>query len=317
MPHARRSTPKNWWIVLPTAVILLAALALTSTSQAAPGAETQTLAPQPQEQELPCQGCHPEEHTAWQGSSHASAAGGVNGSLAAGVTCEACHGKYKEGHPKAETMQLPMESTTCRTCHATEFMQWESSQHAEARIDCYDCHQAHTQGLRLGSVEKLCSACHTDEQTEAAHSIHGISGVDCTSCHMSELMIDAANLTDGAKAPLSNHTFAVASDVCTRCHTGAAHKSTGSSQSGGQAGSASQSASATGAAIASPATLATEQQSQRVDELELQLNDAEKRITDLRNIAVVSMGLSLGVGGALGLLVGIGVTALLNRRKSE
>ena len=112
MLHARLSTPKNWWIVLPTAVILLAALVLTSTSQAAPAAEAQTLAPQPQEQELPCQGCHPEEHTAWQGSPHASAAGDVSGSLPAGVTCEACHGKYKEGHPKAETMELPMESTT-------------------------------------------------------------------------------------------------------------------------------------------------------------------------------------------------------------
>ncbi len=149
---------------------------------------------------------------------------------AEGVTCEACHGAYKEGHPKAETMQLPMESTTCRTCHQTAFAQWEVSQHAEAKIDCYDCHQAHTQGLRLGSIEKLCSACHTDEQTDAAHSMHGISGVDCASCHMSEQMKDAADLTGGARTSMSNHTFAVASDVCTRCHTGAAHKSTGSSQ---------------------------------------------------------------------------------------
>lgn len=339
MRRDRRSVLKNWWIVLPTAVILMAALALTSTSQAAPVVEAQPLLTQLlfQEQELPCQGCHPEEYTAWQGTTHANAVmdpafkdellqshdpsvclpchttgfdTGTGEFHAEGVTCEACHGAYKEGHPKAETMQLPMESTTCRTCHQTAFAQWEVSQHAEAKIDCYDCHQAHTQGLRLGSIEKLCSACHTDEQTDAAHSMHGISGVDCASCHMSEQMKDAADLTGGARTSMSNHTFAVASDVCTRCHTGAAHKSTGSSQTVNTADSGAETAATTTTQVVEP-------QGQRVQELEQQLNDVQKRTNDLRNVAVVSMGLSLGVGGALGLLVGVGVAALLGRRKSE
>ncbi len=75
MLRDRRSVLKNWWIVLPTAVILMAALALTSTSQAAPVVEAQPLLTQLlfQEQELPCQGCHPEEYTAWQGTTHANA----------------------------------------------------------------------------------------------------------------------------------------------------------------------------------------------------------------------------------------------------
>lgn len=341
MLRNRRSTLKNWWIVLPTAIILMMALALTSTSQAAPAVEAQPLLTRLlfQEQELPCQGCHPEQYAAWQGTTHANAAmdpafkdeflkshdpsaclpchttgfdTGTGEFHAEGVTCEACHGAYKEGHPKAETMQLPMESATCRVCHGTAFDQWETSKHAESKIDCYDCHQAHSQGLRMGNVENLCSACHSDQQTEAAHSIHGISGVDCASCHMSEQMKDISDPTGGANASMSNHTFAVASDVCTRCHTGAAHKTDGVGQTG-----LSQTTGATSVGTAATTTQADELKSQRVQELEQQLNEAQKRTTDLRNVAVVSMGLSLGVGGVVGLLIGIGATALLGRRKPQ
>jgi formate-dependent nitrite reductase cytochrome c552 subunit len=153
-------------------------------------------------------------------------------------------------------------------------------------------------------VQNLCSACHTDEQTTMAHSTHGISGVDCASCHMSEQAKGAADAAGSTKMTISNHTFAVASDVCTRCHTGSAHKSVGLTQTTGT----------TGASASIPVA---ELQSQRVEELEQQLNDAQKRTNDLRNVAVASMGLSLGVGGVVGLLVGVGATALLGRRKSQ
>ena len=81
-------------------------------------------------------------------------------------------------------MTLPMESKTCRTCHTEIFTKWEDSQHGAKNVDCFDCHVAHSQGLRLEPAEKLCSACHTDEQTKLSHEVHGISGINCVSCHM-------------------------------------------------------------------------------------------------------------------------------------
>lgn len=323
---------RGWWVILPTALILILVLALTSTSQAAPAPQPQPLLTQLlfQEQQTPCQSCHPEEQAAWKNSVHAQAVldpafqeqlgkshnqeaclachttgfdAGHGTFMAEGVTCEACHGAYKEGHPKSETMQLPMESATCRMCHTAAFEQWETSQHAANQIDCFDCHQAHTQGLRLGSQEKLCAACHSDEQTNLAHSKHGISGVDCMSCHMSSQMKETSD-TGGIELAMSNHSFTVASDVCIRCHADSSHPET----------AANQLNTSTQAEEAAPAS---ELQSRRLAELEQQVTAAEKQAGDLRNLAVLGMGLTLGIGGALGMVVGVGGATLLRRRKTQ
>ncbi len=326
------TSARGWWLILPTALILAVVLGLTYTAQAAPvPASPRALLTELlfQEQQPLCQSCHPEQYNAWQGTTHARAAMdpafqeqlkqahnptaclachttgfdiGTGAFLAEGVTCEACHGPYKEGHPKAETMQLPMESETCRLCHLNTFVQWENSPHAARKIDCFDCHQAHTQGLRLDSPAKLCAACHTDEQTKLAHSVHGISGVDCTSCHMAPQKQPTAS-TAGMELPISNHSFTVASDVCVRCHASSAHKESSPGQIATVAG--------TGAANSRELEL----QARRVQELEQQVNDAQNQLQKLRNLAVVSMGLMLGVGGVLGLLAGIGLASLMNKGK--
>ncbi len=325
---------RGWWLVLPTALILAVVLALTHTAQAAPMPATPRTALTGllfQEQQPLCQTCHPEQYAAWQGTIHARAAMdpafqeqlhkvhnpaaclachttgfdvGTGTFLAEGVTCEACHGPYKEGHPKAETMQLPLESDTCRLCHLDTFLQWEDSPHAARKIDCFDCHQAHTQGLRLGDAQTMCAACHTEEQTRLAHSVHGIAGVDCVSCHMTPSKLPAASAA-GATRPMSNHSFMVASEVCIRCHTSSAHPES--------AAEPIATAVRTGAASARELEL----QARRVQELEQQVNAAQVQQRNLRNLAVVSMGLMLGVGGVMGFVIGVGLATLVNRRKGS
>ncbi len=325
-----RRSARAWLPVLPTLIIAIVVLTLTSNAQAAPVVQrvrlTELLF---QTQEPLCQTCHVAEYEAWKNTTHAKATldpvfqeqlskthnqeaclachttGFDSGSgefMAEGVTCEACHGAHKEGHPKAETMQLPMESNTCRLCHLTTFAQWETSQHAANRIDCFDCHQAHTQGLRLGSQEKLCAACHSDEKTRLSHSVHGITGVDCNGCHMTP-QAGTVNHPTGSTTQISDHTFTVASDVCVRCHSSSIHSTTENPK--------------TTASNAASTALAAELQSQRVAELEQALNAAQQRTTDLRNLAIVAMGLTLGVGGMIGLLLGVGGAVLLARRKQS
>jgi hypothetical protein len=239
----------GWWAVIPTLAITGLMLFLTGTSGAAPAAQPRVLLTNVlfQQQTPVCQSCHADEYRAWQAGSHAKAtlapafkdalskAGdqaacltchttGFDTSsgkfLSEGVTCEACHGPYRAGHPNAATMQLPMASDTCHVCHQQTFTEWQASAHAGKNIECFDCHQAHSQGLRAGSVNELCGTCHSDKQTEMAHATHGINGVDCVSCHMSKELVSNGS---GMQIMAPRHTFKVSADVCAGCHEATIH----------------------------------------------------------------------------------------------
>lgn len=330
----RHAPARGWLIILPTLAILALVLFLTDTTSAASlplRVQTRTDQLTLQEQQPMCQTCHAEEYAVWKDSTHAKATldpvfqeqlakshnqdeclkchttGFDTGSgkfMSEGVTCEACHGEFKEGHPAGQTMTLPSDAGTCRMCHEAAFAGWEKSKHAAQQIECFDCHQAHTQGVRTGSPETLCAACHSDEQTKLAHSVHGINGVDCGSCHMVKEMTDTADVS-AAHGSASSHTFAVPADVCNRCHSDATHQ-TGSTQA------------TTSQAPQGPAgTDQTALTSTRVKELETELNAAEKRLDSLRSVAVVGLGLALGVGGFLGLIVGVAGMSLWRPKSSR
>jgi hypothetical protein len=290
----RRMSTRDWLALLPVAMILVLVLALSGTAAAAPAAQPEASAagaPAQQDSAPVCKSCHATEDAAWQTSTHATA----------GAKCESCHGAYKEGHPNGTTMTLPLESETCRGCHESTFADWENSQHGDKNVDCFDCHLAHSQGLRLEPQEKLCSACHTKEETQLAHNVHGISGINCVSCHMSTQTAKAA---DGSTKSASSHTFTVASDICAGCHSGSLH------------GEASTKAAQKSVQAEEIAKL-TAEQGKRISELEAQINADQQQVRNLRNIAVVAMGLSLGVGGAMGLIVGIAAATLVTRRKQQ
>ena len=331
-----RSHRSGWLIILLPLIIAAAALILTETTQAAPSfvaANSPSGELAFQQSQPACQTCHPEEYADWQNTVHAKAAldpvfkeqfnkshnqgdclkchttgfdkasGKFNWE---GVTCEACHGPYKQGHPAAQTMQLPMESTTCRVCHQAAFQEWEKSQHAQAKIECFDCHRSHTQGLRTGSAETLCAACHNNEQTQFAHSLHGIGGVECGNCHMAKAQKNTAGMTStaGAQIEAKSHAFVVPADVCNRCHSKTIHPTGGAGQTNiSQPKSSGQAAPAVNAA--------------RETELEAQISTLQGRLNALRDSAIISMGLSLGFGGFAGLLLGIAGMSLWHRSRAK
>ncbi len=335
--------PWNGWlvIVMPLLIAFLV-LALTETTQAAPTPQSQTpnLVSELlfQQSQPTCQSCHPEEYAAWKDTVHAKAAldpafkeqfaqshnqgdclkchttgfDKDSGKFAwEGVTCEACHGAYKQGHPAAQTMQLPMESSTCRVCHETAFQEWEKSTHAQAKIECFDCHKSHTQGLRTGSTDTLCAACHNDQQTQLKHSIHGISGVDCGSCHMVTEQKNTAGAMDttGVNIEAKSHSFFVPADVCNRCHSDTIHPSGGATANNASLPVAEVRAAGAAAPAGTDAV--------RTGELEGRISDLQGRLNALRDTAVVSMGLALGFGGFAGLLLGIAAMSLWRRSRAK
>ncbi|MEJ5200014.1 MAG: multiheme c-type cytochrome [Anaerolineae bacterium] len=330
-----RGHKSGWLAVMTPLLIAVVILVLTETTQAAPPLLS---APSPssqlafQQAQPTCQSCHPQEYADWQRTPHAQAAldpifkeqfnkshnqgdclkchtTGFNkddGKFTwEGVTCEACHGPYKQGHPAAETMQLPMESSTCRVCHQAAFQEWEKSKHAQKNIECFDCHKSHTQGLRTGRAETLCAACHNDQQTQFAHSLHGIGGVECGNCHMAPTPKNTAGgtATTGAQIEAKSHTFVVPADVCNRCHSNTIHPAAGATQPVALTRTIRPAAPATNTA--------------REAELEAQITELQGRLTALRDAAVISMGLSLGFGGFVGLLLGIAGMSLWHRSRSK
>lgn len=324
--HQRRSYLNHRWVLLSTTAILMAAVMLVGTSHPttaaghAPGTLTQPLF---QEEQPLCGSCHPEQYAAWKDTAHARAVmaptfqeefnksedqaacltchttgfDSASGEfMAEGVTCEACHGGYKEGHPKAETMQLPMESATCRECHQATFDNWEASLHGQKGVECYACHLPHSQGLRTGSEETLCAGCHADRQEQFAHATHGLSGLECKTCHMAdEFHSQGAAALTGAK--VADHSFTVGSDVCASCHQDTIHYSD------------KLPALREAAAVQDPEQLRT--QAALVPGLEEQVNTLQDSLMQQRRTSLILMGLTLGGGGFAGLLLGIAAVSLL------
>jgi hypothetical protein len=260
-----------------------------------------------------CQDCHPDEYELWQDSTHASAVSdprfqaalkgqpneeaclechttGPDSATGEGISCEACHGPYVEGHPDAATMVLPMESETCRSCHRAAFEEWEESTHGSSNIECFDCHLSHSQGLRTGSEETLCAACHEMREMQATHVTHHIDGLECSGCHMQPQTTDPhAGMAMTVEA--STHGFAFDAEACMDCHNQVALADT----------------------VAMPPAemglAAVEEAAASAEEIQT----LERRLASLRNVAVAGMGLAFGIGGFLGLVAGLVVMALLRR----
>lgn len=194
-----------------------------------------------------CRGCHQEEYEDWSTTTHAQASfdpvfqvylqqvaqpgecfachsTGYNANTGrfalAGVTCEACHGPYRSGHPQ-ESMTIATAEDLCGTCHTHTLLEWQSSRHGEAGITCVDCHEVHTQQTHAAaSTGALCAACHADRTQDSTHILHSRADVFCTDCHLARSSKDVGMAVNGEME--TGHSFAVFVRTCRECHpTGA------------------------------------------------------------------------------------------------
>lgn len=197
-----------------------------------------------------CAGCHEKEYGQWENSIHARAlsknfemtwtklgkkpdclschtTGHEKGTMHyafPGVTCESCHGAFREGHPdnSKATMSLPVDSKICSMCHKNTYMEWKLSAHGQKNLRCFDCHQVHAQGLRVKGGETLCGSCHPERLKSFAHATHREKGLTCETCHFPAVRTPEEAI-EGTGA--SSHTLFVGAEVCSRCHEEMVHKS--------------------------------------------------------------------------------------------
>jgi hypothetical protein len=190
-----------------------------------------------------CRECHAYEFNAWSHTSHADASfdpifqtylqktgrpgecyachttgyNSVTGEFAlAGVTCEACHGPYREGHP-VETMMIAPAEELCGTCHTGTLAEWASSRHGKAGITCTACHEVHSQKAHEADINNaLCLGCHQDQILDPTHSLHHEAGVHCIDCHLNAIGGDDDIGPKGSTE--TGHAFAVLVNTCDDCH---------------------------------------------------------------------------------------------------
>ena len=151
----------------------------------------------------------------------------------------------------------------------------------------------------MPTEEELCSSCHSNVETELAHAVHDITAVNCSGCHMAVSEREKAEAASEGVSVVSNHSFTVASDVCIRCHSSAA---------------AATESGTGGAPTRGETTRQLQVANERIEELETQVNTTTAQAAQLRRNAIVGMGLTMGIGGFLGLVIGFAGALLISRR---
>ena len=191
-----------------------------------------------------CRECHEEEFYAWSNTTHANASfdpifqiylqsveepgecfvchttgyNAITGQfMLAGVTCEACHGPYREAHPE-ESMVIATSEDLCGTCHPSTLTEWNSSRHGEVGVTCVGCHEVHTQKTRAAATTNLlCAGCHQNQVRDATHTIHDLeAGIRCIDCHLARPSDDVDGAVSGHA--VTGHSFSVFVSTCNDCH---------------------------------------------------------------------------------------------------
>jgi hypothetical protein len=252
MPKLRSDTLRHqshWLALAVSFVILISTISLTliwpsgslALEDSTPGNTFSVLGAYQSPQR--CRECHEAEFQAWSNTTHANASfdpifqvylqqveepgecfachttgyNAITGQfMLAGVTCEACHGPYREGHPE-ESMVIARSEDLCSACHPSTLLEWSSSRHGKVGVTCVDCHEVHTQKTRAAATtNSLCASCHHDQVRDATHTIHNQADIRCIDCHL-------ARPSDGADSAVSGHavtghSFAVFVSTCNDCH---------------------------------------------------------------------------------------------------
>lgn len=134
----------------------------------------------------------------------------------AGVTCEACHGPYRQGHPQ-ESMTIATSAGLCGSCHPSTLHEWEASQHGAADVTCIDCHEVHTQQTHAAAAtNELCADCHQEQTQNETHLVHNNTNIHCVDCHLARPKNDDGSAMKGQA--VTGHSFAVFVKTCNDCH---------------------------------------------------------------------------------------------------
>lgn len=137
--------------------------------------------------------------------------------LAEGITCQACHGEFEEGHPN-QPMRVDRSSELCGDCHVDTHFEWQASTHREVDLGCVSCHDPHQTKILAATSSELCGRCHQGRLEGFNHTVHSEEGLTCADCHLA-----GEPGASGAGHSSRNHSFNVSLDTCNECHVTQMH----------------------------------------------------------------------------------------------
>jgi predicted CXXCH cytochrome family protein len=115
----------------------------------------------------------------------------------------------------------------CARCHSDSRFNWDNwknSRHYRENMNCAECHDPHSAGLRHVAPEPtadesaLCLTCHEADEHLSPYSTHGRAGVSCADCHLGKKSgVDTFHV-------VPNHSFKPDIAVCNDCHIATLHR---------------------------------------------------------------------------------------------
>jgi len=125
------------------------------------------------------------------------------------------------------------------------------------------------------------------------HSAHEEAGVICADCHLSS-RTSHVTTTPAGNVTAPSHTFAVASEACVACHGKTIHE------------------------LVIPASMSPQKLALagQVPELNAKIQTLEEDNKRLQSVAVISLGMGLGIGGMLGIILML-TFAYIERRSRQ
>lgn len=130
------------------------------------------------------------------------------------IDCVACHIDPPSDHPDSPIVR-PDDAKMCGECHEVTYREWATSKHAQAGMQCADCHHNHERSLRFASPQETCLSCHTTRMDDYAHASHQGANLTCAECHIFRDP-DAPIPVTGLAA--TSHAFDIPTRGCLRCH---------------------------------------------------------------------------------------------------
>jgi predicted CXXCH cytochrome family protein len=253
-----------------------------------------------------CEECHKDEYRLWSVSPHANAsssshflqdyadqgrpdyclschASGYDSNTRTydfeGVVCSSCHIAVTEGEHPPAPVHVADTPDICGRCHSgAHAPTYDEWLASEHKVANVDCGDCHTPHNNGLLLGDVNSTCGDCHQDALVDEIHMGSDMTCVDCHMNRRVSDDHNhvLSTG-------HTMNIDPGVCSECH-GNTH-------------------------------LLSVQESNRSPAEVVEVEALRNEITELEELAEQNRSTSV-VGGALGMLVMVGILFFMNRMRS-
>lgn len=185
--------------------------------------------PDVNQQQYDCGACHTTGYN--PAGQQENLPGLVGDWAAAGVQCEACHGRGSRhaSSPQAVRMTINRDSSACTGCHVAGPAENVDNENGfvlhhdsyggmflgkHRALDCVECHDPHTGVVAIqqsgqGTLDAPCQECHLQQASNQKVARHAEIGLACNQCHMPQTIESAWAVPERYMGDISSHVMSI------------------------------------------------------------------------------------------------------------